>query len=54
MAVVLQVTLYYRSGWRQAYLHYNADNKGWTNAPGASWQFWDPMGRGVMMLQGHA
>lgn len=35
-APVNEVTLYYRTGWKQAYLHCNLDSKGWTNVPGGS------------------
>lgn len=33
-AVATGVTVLYESGWDTAYLHYNADGKGWTPVPG--------------------
>eukprot|EP00197_Chlamydomonas_leiostraca_P004797 CAMPEP_0202870174 /NCGR_PEP_ID=MMETSP1391-20130828/14846_1 /ASSEMBLY_ACC=CAM_ASM_000867 /TAXON_ID=1034604 /ORGANISM="Chlamydomonas leiostraca, Strain SAG 11-49" /LENGTH=462 /DNA_ID=CAMNT_0049550671 /DNA_START=264 /DNA_END=1653 /DNA_ORIENTATION=+ len=36
--IVNEVTIQYRTGWRQCYLHCNIDGKGWTNVPGIKFE----------------
>ncbi|KAK9905571.1 hypothetical protein WJX75_002343 [Coccomyxa subellipsoidea] len=48
------ITITYQTGWNRAFLHYNADGKGWTQVPGEEmeWGSGDLAGNRVKRISG--